>query len=80
MRVKVRIERLVLDGLAPVAADELRDAVAQELGCRVAAQGSPAGLEIPTSVARVDGGVLTTGSQQELATGIAGAVYRGMER
>jgi hypothetical protein len=79
-RVSVHIDQLVLDGLQPVAAGELREVVARELGRYVAEQGVPAGLERPTSVARVDGGVLTTGSQQPLATGISRAIYRGMER
>jgi hypothetical protein len=79
-RVNVHIERLVLDGLQPVAADELREAVARELGRRIAEQGAPAGIESRASVGHADGGELTTDGSQPLAAGISRAIYRGMER
>jgi hypothetical protein len=83
MKVEVRVDKLVLDGPGPVAPEQVKAAVARELSRQIAEQGVPARLRESASLGTVDGGRLPGSARpgpQALARGIAGAVYRGLDK
>ncbi len=83
VRVELRIERLVLDGLATeaVSLPAVQRALEAELGRLVAARGVPAGLlaggaiAAPSQSATLEPGAVGGAA---LGTALGGAVYRGM--
>lgn len=79
MRIELRIERLVLDGLAPPPdLRRLQEALADELGALLQAHGlAPA----PTWLDRLDGGELEAGGgdPERLGRELAGTLHTALD-
>jgi hypothetical protein len=77
--VRLRIDRLVLDGVDPVDPAALGRAVEAELSRLIAEGGSPFGTAA-TSIGRLDAGGVDWpgGSSDALGARVAGAVYSSL--
>lgn len=85
MNVRLRIDRLVLDGIAVPEIDrpQLREAVERELARLIGEGGVSTSFETGTAWPAVDGGDLRIQqgvSARDLGVEIAGALYGGLRR
>jgi hypothetical protein len=82
VRVELRIERLVLDGIVAEAVSlaAVERALQAELGRLVAARGLPAGLLDGRAIGGAQSAALGPGTVggASLGSALGGAVYRGM--
>ena len=81
-RVELRIDSLVLHGVAPGARDRVADAFSTELTRLLTERGVPAGLSTAGERAAIDAGELRLGGRSDASAGVelAHVVYRGLSR
>jgi hypothetical protein len=78
-RVEVRIEELVLHGFPPLDRRSLGESLERELARRIAEEGLPAGVDVPT----LDAGAVALdprGRARADGEQLAGAVYRALSQ
>jgi len=81
MKIRLHIERLVLDGLATSEPRLLHQALEQELRSRLLEGGLSPELRSGGAVPKMNGGAITIGDRNrpaQLGEQIAGAVYSGI--